>query len=177
MEFLNKLERTVLGWFKGVPDLPAGGRKWLGDNVWWIVLVGVILTALGVLGSIAALSALVSLLGTVAITYYTTTAVTSWAIVTGIVSLAFTIIEGVLLAVAIKPLKDKQKKGWVLLFAAWLVAAVGVVVNAILSLNVLGFILGILFGALWAAISGYFLFEIHGQFAHVERSRGVRQEK
>jgi FtsH-binding integral membrane protein len=177
MQFLNKLERTVLGWFKGVPNLPTGARKWLGDNMWWIVLIGAILTGLGVLGSLAAISALLSVLDSVAVSYYTSTTVTSWAIVTGFVGLAFSIVEGVLLAVAVKPLKDKQKKGWVLLFATWLVGAIAVIVNSILSLNVFGFIIGILFGAVWAAISGYFLFEIHGQFAHVERSRGVKHAK
>jgi FtsH-binding integral membrane protein len=177
MEFIAKLERTVLGWFKGVPSLPAGARKWLGDNVWWIVLIGAILTILGILGALVAIGAAISLLGTVAVSYYVSPAVTSWAVISGIIALAFSVVQGILLLMAIQPLKEKQKKGWVLLFATWLVGGVGVVVNAILSLSIIGFILGVLFGAVWMAISGYFLVEIHGQFAHVERSRGVRKAK
>lgn len=175
MEYVAKLERTVLGWFKSAPNLPAGGRKWLGDNVWWIVLIGAILTGLGIIGNLVALSALVSVLNTVAASYYVSTTVTSWGIVTTIVSLAFMVLEGILLAMAVQPLKEKQKKGWVLLFAVWLLGAVAVVVNALLTLSIFGFIIGILFGAVWAAISGYFLVEIHGEFAHVERSRGVKK--
>jgi len=175
MEFLNKLEKTVFGWFKAVPDLPANGRKWLGDNVWWIVLIGAILTGFGVLGALASIATLVSVFGTVAASYYATTTITTWAIVTSIIGLVFSVLEVVLLAVAIQPLKEKQKKGWVLLFATWLLGGIAVVVNSILSLNPIGFTIGILFGALWIAVTGYFLFEIHGQFAHVERSRGVKK--
>ncbi|MES2630396.1 MAG: hypothetical protein V4611_00350 [Patescibacteria group bacterium] len=175
MDFLSKLENTIFEWFKSLPDLPAGGRKWLGDNIWWIALIGAILTALGVLGTLTALASLVSLFGTVAATYYATSSVTTWAIVTGVVGLVFSILELLLLAFAIKPLKEKQKKGWVLLFATWLLGGFAVIVNAILSLSIIGFIFGVLFGAIWVAISGYFLFEIHGQFAHVQRSAGVKK--
>ncbi len=175
MELLGKLEKTVLGWFRSVPHLPPAGQKWLGDNIWWIALVLAILTGIGVLASLATLFALMSLSGTAAATYYATSTVTSWAIVSGFVSLAFSALEGILLATAIQPLKAKQKKGWVLLFAVWLLGIIAVFVNAVLTLSVFGFIFGILFGALWVAITGYFLFEIHGQFAHVERSRGVKE--
>ena len=176
MEFLNKLEKTVLSWFKSVPHLPAAGQKWLGNNIWWIVLGGAILTGIGVLVSLAALSTLVSLIGSPVAAYYVTTTVTTWAVITGVIGIMFSVLEGILLAVAVQPLKEKQKKGWVLLFAAWLLAAIGVVVNSILSLNVFGFIIGIIFGALWIAVSGYFLYEIHSQFAHVERSKGVQKD-
>lgn len=175
MEFLGKLERKVLGWFKNVPHLPAAGQKWLGDNIWWVALVLAILTGIGVLASLLGLFALISLTGTAAATYYATSTITSWAIVTSLVSLAFSVLEGILLAVSVQPLKAKQKKGWVLLFAVWLLGILAVFVNAVLTLSVFGFIFGILFGAIWVAVTGYFLFEIHNQFAHVERSRGVKE--
>jgi hypothetical protein len=177
MELLTKLEQQVLKWAKGVPHLPTPARKWLGDNVWWIALVGAILTGIGILFAFVGLIGVISVLGTPAASYFATTTFTSWAIVTGVVGLVFLVIEGLLLATAITPLKEKQKKGWVLLFVLWLVGAVSVVVNAILSLNPFGFVLGLLFGAIWLAITGYFLFEIHGQFAHVERSKGVKHAK
>ena len=177
MESLGKLEKTLLKWIQNVPHLPEVARKWLGDNMWWIALVGAILTAIGILFSIIGLIGAVSIIGTVAASYYAASTFTSWAIVTGLVGLAFSVAQGVLLATAVKPLQLKQKKGWVLLFATWLVGVLSVVVSSILSLNPLGFILGILFGAIWIAISGYLLFEIHGQFAHVEKSKGVKAAK
>lgn len=175
MEYAAKLERAVLKWFKGVPSLPAGGRKWLGENVWWIVLIGAILTGISILMNIAFIATQISLIGSVSNSYYVTPTVTSWEIVKGTVSVAFMIVEVLLLATSIQALKVRQKKGWVLLFAAWLVSGISVVVSALLTLSILGFIIGVIFGAVGVAITGYFLVEIHSQFAHVERSRGVKK--
>ncbi|MDB5162742.1 MAG: hypothetical protein JWO54_427 [Candidatus Saccharibacteria bacterium] len=177
MEFLNKLEKTVFGWFKSVPDLPNEARKWLSENAWWIVVIGLILTVLSILGNLSNLSSLVSLMDSPAAAYFVSPAITTWNIITIIVSLFFLLLEAILLAFAIQPLKERQKKGWVLLFATWLLGIVALVVGAFLGLSVINFIISVLFGAVWVAVSGYFLFEIHGQFAHVERSRGVKKAK
>lgn len=177
MELLTKLEHLVLKWAKSVPHLPPVARKWLGTNVWWIALIGAIVTGIIILFSLIGLLGLLSVMGTVGASYYATSTFTAWAVVTVLVSLVFAVLEGLLLFAAINPLKAKQKKGWVLLFALWLLSAVAVVVNAILTLNPFGFIGGLLFGALGLAISGYFLVEIHGEFAHVERSKGVKHAK
>lgn len=177
MELLRKIERKLLEWTKNVPHLPAGGRRWLGENVWWIALVGAILSAIGALFSVIAVLGLLSIVGTVAATYYVASTFTAWAIVTNLVNLVFVVLGMALLFMAVKPLQLKQKKGWVLLFASWLLSIVSVVVSAILTLNPFTFIANILFGAVGLAISGYFLFEIHSQFAHVEKTQGVKDAK
>ena len=177
MELLLKLERTILGWVKDVPHLPIGARKWLADNIWWLAVIGAVLTGISVLVLIGALFTNLSTLSSPIISYYASSTFVGWLVVTTAVSLAFAVAEGLLLAFSITPLKEKQKKGWVLLFAVWLLGILSVVVSAILTLNVLSFLGNIIFGAVWVAISGYFLFEIHGQFAHVERSKGVKAKK
>lgn len=177
MEGLGKLERQVLEWLKGIPHLPVVVRKWIADNVWWIAVVALILTAIGVLVTFAGLMTNLSLVSGPFVKYYNSPAVVTWLIIQAIVTLVFAILDCILLGMAITPLKEKQKKGWVLLFAVWLLGILSVVVNAVLTLNILGFITTIIFGALWLAVVGYFLFEIHGQFAHVERSRGVKAKK
>lgn len=177
MDFLTKIEKKVLEWFKSIPNLPKSGQKWLGDNIWWLVVIGAIVTGLSALFTVGSIVTLLSVLGTHVASYYVSAQFTSWSIVTSIVSLVFLTLEAILLFAAIQPLKAKQKKGWVLLFASWLVSAASVVINAILSLNIFGFIISIIFGAVWIAVLGYFLIQIHGQFAHVERSRGVKKAK
>jgi hypothetical protein len=169
MDFVRKLETTIAGWAKNVPHLPVGAQKWIAENAWWIVLVGAILTGIGFLFALSGLFTTIAALNSVSIVYYVSPAITSWAIVTGIVSLVFLLVEGLLLAAAVNPLKARQKKGWTFLFLVWLASAASVIVNAILSLSVIGFIIGILFGAIGLAISGYFLFEIHGQFGQAVR--------
>lgn len=166
MEFINKLETTVAGWVKNLPHLPPAGQKWLGQNVWWIALIGAIASGIAILVSLFGI-----LLGGAAASYIYVVdpAFAAWVLISSIVSLIFTTIRGLLLAMAVNPLKNMQKKGWVLLFSSWLVNVVAVVVGAVLSLSVIGFIGAILFGAIVLAITGYFIFEIHGQFAHSPR--------
>jgi hypothetical protein len=172
MEFINKLETTVVGWAKNVPHLPPAGQKWLGQNVWWIVLIGAIVSGIALLFAIGALFTLIALLGAVTASYYgayAATGVTGLTIAAAIVSLVFVVFRVILLAVSVKPLKEMQKKGWVLLFIVWLLQGLSVVISAVLSFSIAGFLLGIIFGAIGLAVSGYFLFEIHGQFAHSPR--------
>jgi hypothetical protein len=167
MDYLNKLEKIVLGWAKNVPHLPLSAQKWLGDNVWWIALIGAILSGIAVLVTLAALFAAISIVGTVADTYYVAGSLyPGLQIANAAVSLAFLVLNGLLLAVAVKPLQSKLKKGWVLLFTALLLEAISVIVHAVLTFSVGGFIIDILFGAIGLAIGAYFIAEIHGQFAH-----------
>lgn len=177
MDFLSKLEEKVFGWFKAAPNLPNGARKSLAENIWWIVIIGSIFMVINALTGLTYIEAQVSLQGTVAGSYYVSSAASDWSIVTSAVSVIFLILQIILLFMAVKPLKAMQKKGWVLLFASWLLSGVALVANALLTLGVVSFIITILFGAVWLAITGYFLFEIHGQFAHVERSKGVKKAK
>ena len=166
MELINKLEKLVLGWAKNVPHLPIAGQKWLASNVWWIALVGAILSGIAALFTIGVLFTAITLMSAASSAYYVSNSYTSIAVLNAAVSLVFLVVNGILLAIAVKPLQTKQKKGWVLLFLTLLVQAVSIVVNAILSFSILGFIISLLFGAIGLAIGAYFIFEIHGQFSH-----------
>lgn len=177
MDALSKLERTILGWLKGAPHLPVGVRTWLGENIWWLVAIATVLCALAVLGWLNILSSSLGAMSSPWASYYVSTAVVGWTIVSAIVGLIFTATALFIMAFAISPLKEKQKRGWTLLFVGWLVAVVATVVSAVLTLNPLSFIGNLIFGAVWMALSGYILFEMHGQFAHVERSKGVKRKK
>lgn len=177
MEAVGKLEQIIKKWLKDVPHLPVGVRKWMGDNIWWIVVVATVLSGIAIIGFIGAILSYIGTLASPIVSYYASATFVSWLIVTTAVGLFFTVVGFFLMAFAITPLKEKQKKGWVLLFVAWLVAAVAMVVGAILTLKPLGFIGNLIFGSLWVAVTGYFLFEMHGEFAHVERTKGAKAKK
>lgn len=178
MELIAKLERVIAGWVKDVPHLPKIATKWIGENVWWIVLIGLIISGAGALTLLISVLGTMSLVGSLAASsYYFAPTIGAWAIVTGLVSLAFIVISMILMGMAINPLRAKQKKGWTLLFVAWLASILFTVINAVLTLNPIGFITTILFGAIGLAISGYFVFEIREQFAHAEKSKGVKAAK
>jgi hypothetical protein len=177
MELLSRLEHKIFGWFKNIPGLPVSTRKWLGDNSWWITIVILVLLVINILNTLLALDAKYEMLGTVANSYYVSSSGATWEIIANFVSLGFLVLQAIFLYFAIKPLKMKQKKGWVLLFAAWLIHAVSIVVNGFMSLSIIIFIVSVLFNSIWLIVMGYFLYEIHGQFAQVEKSHGVKKSK
>lgn len=171
MGLVHTLENTVAGWLKPVPHLPKGAQKWIAENVWWIVLIGVVLSAIGLLISLAAFLGALALVGSYGAVYGGVVASSyvggGW-VLSGILSLVFTVALIALLATAISPLKAMKKKGWTTLFLITLLDAVYVVLSAVLSLNVIGFIFGIIFGAIGLAIASYLLFEIRSHFVAVK---------
>lgn len=177
MELLTKLEKTILGWTKNIPNLPLNMRRWLAENVWWFAALGSVLTGITVIGHLLRLQDYLTVLNNPFAPLYSSTTFVTLLVISTVAALVFSIASCIILGLAVNPLKEKQKKGWVLLFIAWLVAAVWTVVTTVITLNPLSVFTGIIFGAVVLAASGYFLFEIHGQFAHVERSKGVKAEK
>jgi uncharacterized membrane protein YhaH (DUF805 family) len=165
MDLITKLENKVLGWARSLPHLPASNKKWLGKNIWWLALIVAIFSGLGLLTSLYGFFVGAAVNGNSDIAYLTG-GYNSLIMMSAVISIVFITANLLLLALAIKPLKAMEKKGWVLVFMALLVQALAVVVDAILSFNVLTFILSLIYGAMVTAISLYFLFEIHGEFAH-----------
>lgn len=175
MNALKNLEQTVAGWLKKAPRLPRVSKVWLGDNLWWVAAVFAVLTAIAVLGSVMSVLGNLSMLGNPYVSYYTTTTIVGLAAINTTISLVFTAAICILLATAVTPLREKQKKGWSLVFVSLIVSAVSVAVGAVLTLNVFGFLANIIFGALWLAFAAYILFEAREQFIHVERSKGIKK--
>lgn len=165
MESIHKLEKTVAGWYKNVPHLPAGGQKWLADNVWWIVLVGLVLTVLAIFPMIAAVLFAGAVVGGLGAAYggaygAAGVALTGTLLLAAWVAIAFLLFEAILLGLAISPLKAHKKKGWDLLFILALINVLSVVVSGLIGFN----LMSLIWGLLWAAVGAYFLFEIRGHF-------------
>ena len=177
MEFLNTIERTIAGWLKDVPHLPKVARSWMGENLWWIAAIFAVLAGFGALGLVVAFFANLANLGNPYVSYYVSTTFAAWEVVRVAVSLVFTVLGAVLLASAVNPLKEKQKKGWSLLLVTVLLGLVSTFVGAILTLSPLGLIGDLIFGTLWIAVGTYLLFEARTEFVHVERSKGAKKRK
>ena len=158
MEQIKKLEKVMAGWYERAPHLPENGQKWLTENAWWIILVGVILNGFGVIailfGTLFAGTLLTTFGGVVGLAL---SGVLLAAVLTG---MALSVLQIVLLIMAIAPLKAGEKKGWNYLFIAYLVFALAVVVGFLFHLGTTGGLGGLIWGAIWLAIGGYFIFEI-----------------
>lgn len=174
MDSVRRLEETVATWYKSAPHLPAEVRKWLSENAWWITLIGVIVSAIGIVSVLffsllagAALTALAGGLGAIA----------GVGIFLGVLlSVLLGAVTIVLGGMAINPLKALQKKGWTLLFWVLLLEAASVVLTNVLGMN----FFGLIWGMIWTAVGGYFLFEVRDRFDGkdaTERKKVVAKQK
>ena len=175
MKYVKKIEDWAEDLHKKLPHLPKSAQTWLAQNIWWIAIVGAGLSAISVIASlqfIATLSSPTAFYGypLVGVTH------TGYAITTALISLAFVVVTGLLLALAVKPLRAQSRKGWTLLFYALLVEAVSVVVNAIVNFNIFGFFFQIIFGAVFVAITAYFIFEIRSHFLRTIRTKAAAKK-
>lgn len=168
MSAITKFEDTIGGLLKPIPHLPTAGQKWLAENVWWIVLVGVILSGISVLTSIGGIFSYMALVGTATsyFGYYGAQSYSSWWIVASVISLLFMIAIVVISAISINPLKAMNKKGWDMLFLTLLISAASIVVSLIVNITSMGvgLIFGLIFGLIGLAIGAYFIYEIRSHF-------------
>ncbi len=159
MESLHKLETTVAGWLKAVPHLPVNVQKWIAENMWWITIVGVAFGAFGIItvfGTIAVLGAF----GAAYAGAIVGAALTGAILVAAFITMLSLIVTVVLEALAIKPLKAFQKRGWDLLFLSVVVTFGFSAVSSLLGGDVFGLIRSVLI----AGVSSYFLTEISSYF-------------
>jgi hypothetical protein len=170
---LRELELKVGGWFKEVPHLPTSAQTWLASNIWWMALVG------GIVSVIVALFAVMGLIATLPFMSFGIFfgAHGAWWLITTLISLAFTVVAAVLLLQASGPLRRMAKKGWVLLFVLLLVNIISTAVVAVVSDSVYALLSNLLVGVIFLAIAAYLLYEIRGYFNHPSKiSHAVRQE-
>lgn len=167
MESIHKLEKTVAGWYKNVPHLPVGGRKWLSENIWWIALIALVLSVLSIFPLVAAVMLAGAVVGGMGAAYggAAGVALTGTVLLAVWVTLAFVVLEVVLLGIAISPLKAHKKKGWDLLFILALINVASVVASGLIGFN----IMSLVWGLLWSAFGAYFLFEVRDSFEGKEK--------
>ena len=170
MQTVTKLENMAAEWYKGMPHLPVNGRRWLSTNIWWIALVGVIL---GVL-SVATVFFGTLLVGMFAATYggVAGAALAGLGAFVVILSLLFSIVTMLLTAMAISPLKAKQKRGWTLIFITVLLQVAAAVVHLLFTFDIFGLIWNLLF----TAIGAYFLFEVRDGFSTAKVAKTVSKK-
>ena len=168
MKQITRLEEWMNGHFKTYPHLPNEIKHWFASNIWW--LVAIIIALIG----ISALSALVQILshffyvGTYyfSTSYYDTTTFIVYSTIRAALALFFAIIQILIFVYALKPLKNKEKKGWVLLFIAFLVNALAKLVDSIMMFDAMMFVFEFALSCVWYIAVFYILFEIRTKFSH-----------
>lgn len=171
MQTVTKLEKKAADWYKGAPHLPLNGRKWLTANIWWITLIGAIVGALSIITVISG----TFLVGFLATVYGgpVGAAVAGFGAIVILLALLFSIASTAVTAMAISPLKAKQKRGWTLLFISVLIQVAAAAVHLVFTFNIFDLIWSLLF----AALGAYFLFEIRDDFSGVKAAKTVTAKK
>lgn len=158
MEGVAKLETTVAEWCQKLPHLPAHARRWLADNSWWMVLAAVIiggLTVVGILTPLLFAGMLFAGLGGVF-----GAAIGGLLVVFVLFWIGLTIVSVVLMAMAVSPLKNLEKRGWNLVFIVLLLNIAAIALKMLFDFDTGSFILGLS----CTAIAAYLLFEMREYF-------------
>ena len=163
---IKKIENIATKWLKPIPHLPIKGQNWLAMNIWWIVMVGLILSIMGVLMLIGAVFNGLSIMNT-AVGYFGyngTMAYSGWWAFVSIISILFMIAVIIVAGIAINPLKMMKKRGWDLLFLTLIISVASSITSIILNFNVFSFLFSIIMTAISAGIGAYLLLEIRSHF-------------
>jgi hypothetical protein len=172
MEYIKKAEVKIEEWLKPLPHLPEDWRKWLAVNIWWIMVIGAVLVGLSAVAVFKAIAIELGLLSVVSLFadygwgsagYYGANMFVL------IVSLAVMIAFAVIFIMAIKPLKNGQKKGWQLMFYSFLLSVAFNLVNLFMSFHY--FFSGLLNVFIGALIGAYILFELKPYFVKVAKAK------
>lgn len=155
MELVRNIEKTMREWYRGLPHLPTNISKWIAQNAWWLVIIGLVVGAISVLSTLSILG-----IGTAYVALYAP--VLGAALAATWVWLLIIVVALVIQAMAVTPLKAMQRRGWELLFLAFLITASGGAASELLQGDVAG-LLGSLLGL---AIGAYVLFEIDRYFGN-----------
>jgi hypothetical protein len=165
MEFIRKIEDSLAGVFKSLPDLSEGGKEGLAKAFPWIALL------FGILQFITAWGLLTL--------FHTTNTLTSYynnyyQSVTGqniglsstdkliiYLSIAVLLVDGIILLMAYSPLSKRLRRGWDLMFLSALInLAYAILTLFIQNRGLLSFI-GSLLGS---AVAFYLLYQVRGKY-------------
>lgn len=168
MDSISKLEGTIEGWMKSFPHLPENVRKWIAQYAWAINLIGLILSAVMLvvaIGGIIFAYIAASTVTSYTALYYGLSGYSQAFMITTIIAILSFAATIVLTAMAIKPLKSMNKRGWDLLFIVALIEVVFSIISAVADFSVFTIIPNLIFTAIGFMIGMYILFEIRSYFA------------
>lgn len=158
MERIAKIESVIGEWYGSLPHLPATVRQWLADNSWWMAAVMVAIGGLVIFFILMPLLLLGALFAGIA--GVIGAAVGGILVLLAIIWMLLAIVSIVLLAIAIRPLRRHEKRGWNLLLVVLLINVAAIILKVMFDFEPASF----MFGLLMASLVGYLLFEMRDHF-------------
>lgn len=167
MEYLSSIEDTVAGWYNNLPQPPRIFKRWLVDNVWWVIVIAVVLGVLGLLATLKDVS-MSGLNYSFTLRGIFSTMDQAAVTITFLISIAVVVIN----TFSISPLRSKYKTGWKLLFTSLMLSVLSLAVAVVLTFDIGSFISG----AISAAITGYLLFSFRDQYVVHSIKSGAKKK-
>lgn len=155
---IKKIEQRLADLHKNLPHLPLNGRKWLADNIWWIILIGAIATGIGVFALV-----LLTLLGGVFVAgaaFLFSAKFGGLALLLAVLIVGLTVLNLVVSIMAITPLRAHMRNGWLLLSASLIISFIAAVLTDVIKQDAAAIIKEVIF----LAIGMYVIFEIRNYF-------------
>ena len=141
------LEAWLVPFFKDVPHIPMGGKKFITMIAPWLSLVFGVLGLVGLLGG-GALGVLLSPFAAMGKGSYG---------IAFLITVILGIITAILSILSFAPLKDMKKLGWDYAFYAFIIGTISTLVTIVLTFNGIGGLIG-------TAIGAYILFEVREMY-------------
>ena len=171
---IKRLEARFAKLFSKAPHLPSSGRTWLAYNLWWLILILLIIFGIGLFFTLLFGILFTTLVAGIGVIFGGPIG----ALIGGIAGIAilllgtFLLIALVLAGAAVSDLKQLRQRGWYLLF---LLANIGIVFTC------LGFLftfepISFIWNLLMIGVGLYLLFEVRSYFGvarHDRRKSGV----
>jgi uncharacterized membrane protein YfcA len=110
---VSSVKSAIITYHARMPHLPENARRWLSDNLWWIVLMAALFGAFGV-----AILVLITLLGGVFLAgavFLFSAKFGGLALLLMTAAVGLMVTNVIVSIMAIKPLQAKVKRGWNLL--------------------------------------------------------------
>lgn len=166
MDRVRKLESLTENWLAPFPHLPDVIRKWLADNLWWLVVLVSFSMAISAIVTLGQLFGYMSYMGNAPgyLSVYTSSQYPIGWLLTALLALVYFSVVTVLYAKAATSLKEHMRHGWDILFIVLIIGAAKMLLDAVFTFNIFGFIFGLLFELIGIMIASYFLFEVRSYF-------------
>lgn len=165
MDTIRSLEAQLVEINKSLPKLPKGFTKWLADCAWIFTLLAVIFSIITLVMLVPVLLVALGIstvagLGTMFAGYGFNPLITPLAWLSVLLSFVTLIISVVIESMAVSPLKQKQHRGWQLIFAVALISTAIGVVSSIVTAQLGSLIVNLVF----YAIGFYVLLQVRPYF-------------
>jgi hypothetical protein len=163
------IEKKLAEYYKNVPELPKEAKESLASAWPWLALIFGVLQVLAAWGLFGLLSATDKYFEAVSIysEYFNQGAVGLGALDRFLIymGIGVLLVDGLILLMAYRPLKDRARRGWDLLFLGTLINLAYGVISAFIDGRGFG---SLLMSLISSAVAFYLLFQVENKFAKKE---------